>query len=496
MQIKDLINKLIKPEDRSLKIQSIRAAFWSFLGKGGSHFFRMVGSLILTRILFPEAFGLMATATVFLTMVQLFSDTGTHTAIIQNPRGAEPEFLNTAWIIKLCRGGILFLVMCAVALPFARFYNQPELNGILLVMAFSPLILGFENPALALFIKEFRTEKQVGLELGTQVLGLASSIVLAMILRSVYALTIGLVLSSLYRVVGSYVMVSYRPRLKWNKEMGIEIFHFGKFIFFNTMIMWALINADILFLGKLLDMDSVAFYNLGKNLGDMVALFCTQIVLQSYLPAVSSVADDLPRVTKIYRRTVTFFLAVALPASMVLALFSHDLIRLLYDPRYQMAYISMFWLALSGIFRTIGLVSGTTFVAMGKPVFETVSMGFGVVLIFIFIPLGTKLAGLWGGACGVASALAVTAAAESFCLNRAFKFPFKIILRPWAQAIFITSIITGIFLILRPWLSSERLYSMPFLILMGFLGLALSGGVFVFLEGRHPFQDEGDRRTS
>lgn len=492
MQIKDLIGKLIKPQEHSLKIQSIRAAFWSFLGKGGSHFFRMVGSLILTRVLFPEAFGLMATATVFLTMVQLFSDTGIHTAIIQNPRGADPEFLNTAWIIKLGRGVILFLIVCACAIPFARFYNQPELKNILYVIAFSPLILSLENPALALFIKDFRTEKQVGLELGTQVLGLTSSIVLAIIMRSVYALTIGLVLSSVYRVVGSYIIVSFRPRLKWNKEMGLEIFHFGKFIFFNTMITWVLINADILLLGKLLGMDTVAFYNLGKNLGDMVALFCTQIVLQSYLPAVSSVADDLPRVMKIYRRTVTFFLAVAIPASMVLALFSHDLIRLLYDPRYQMAYVSMFWLALSGVFRTIGLVSGTTFVAMGKPVFETVSMGFGVVLMFICVPLGAKLAGLWGGAFGVAVALALTTAAESLCLIKSFKFPLKIILRPWGQAVFVASVITGVFLTLRPWLSSERLYSIPFLVLIGFIGVAISGGIFVFLEGVHPFQDEGE----
>jgi O-antigen/teichoic acid export membrane protein len=495
-KIRELLQRLIKPESRSLKIQSIRAAFWSFLGRGGSHFLRMVGSLILTRLLFPEAFGLMATATVFMNMLQLFSDTGTHTAIIQNPQGAEPKFLNSAWIINLCRGGILFLVMCAMAWPFARFYNQPELKEILFIMALSPLILGFENPAVALLIKNFRTEKQVTLEIGAQTLGLASSIVLAVILRSVYALAIGLVLSSSYRLLGSYVVVPYRPKLAWNKEMGLEIFHFGKFIFLNTMITWIAVNGDILLLGKLLDMDSVGFYNLGKNLGGLVAFFCTYIVLQSYLPAVSSVADDLSRVMRIYRRTVTFFLAVALPVSMVLAFFSQDLIRLLYDPRYQMAYISMFWLSLSGIFRTIGLVSGTTFVAMGKPIFETFSMGFGVVLIGILIPLGTRLAGLSGGARGVALALALVAVAESFYLIRGFKFSLKIVFRPWLQAILVMSVISGVFLLLRPWLSSERLYSMPFLVLMGILGIAVSGGAYLLLEGRHPFRDEGGSEVS
>ena len=75
-------------------------------------------------------------------------------------------------------------------------------------------------------------------------------------------------------------------------------------------------------------------------------------------------------------------------------------------------------------------------------------------------------------------------------------FPFKIILRPWGQAIFVTSVIVGLFLILRPWLSSERFYSIPFMMVMGVIGVALSGAVLVFLEGFHPFRDEGEANDS
>ena len=244
---------MIKPQENSLKLQSMRAAFWSILGKGGSHVVRMAGSLILTRILFPEAFGLMATATVVLNMIQLFADTGVRAAIIQNPRGGETEFLNTAWIISICRGGLLFLIVTGLSWPMAYFYNQPDLKGLLFVMAFSPLLLGFENPALALFIKKFRVEKQVAFELGTQILGLITSIILSYIYRSVYALAFGTSISAVYRVAGSYMIQNFRPGFRWNRELGAEIFNFGKYIMLNTMITWAATNVDLMMIGKLLD---------------------------------------------------------------------------------------------------------------------------------------------------------------------------------------------------------------------------------------------------
>lgn len=491
MRAKEIFQTLIKPQEHSLKIQSIRAAVWSILGKGGGHLLRMVGSLIFTRILFPEAFGLMATATVALTMVNLFSDTGVKTAIIQNPRGAEPEFLNTAWIISISRGGLLSIILFCLANPLSQFYNEPNLKGILFIMAFNPLILGFESPSLSLFIKKFRVEKQVAFELVTQLLGLTSSIVLAIILRSVYALAIGVVLTSFYRTLGSYIVTRYRPVLSWNREAGSELFHFGKYIFLNTMVTWVVLNADILLIGKFLGMDTLGFYNLGKNFSYLVMTFCLQIVSQAYLPAVSSVSNDLTRVIRIYEKTATFFLAVAIPASMILVLFSHDIIKLFYDPRYESAYISMFWLSLAGIFHCKGTISGTTFIAMGRPVLQTITMTIGIIATFSFLLFGIKIGGLSGAAIGMSSSLIFIAIVESVFLVLRMEFPYRIVLRPWLLSIPVISVISGLFLLLRPWLASEDLYNIPFMFVMGLLGMAVSGGMYILLEGPQPYRDEG-----
>ena len=64
---------------------------------------------MLTRLLFPEAFGLMALIQTFMIGLAMFSDLGIGPAIIQSDRGEDPDFLNTAWVMQILRGICLWL---------------------------------------------------------------------------------------------------------------------------------------------------------------------------------------------------------------------------------------------------------------------------------------------------------------------------------------------------------------------------------------------------
>lgn len=484
-----IINLILKPQEHSLKLQSLRAAVWSFLEKGCSHALRIIGSLILTRILFPEAFGIMATSHIVIVMVQLFTDVGIKTAIVQNPKGAQSEFLDTAWVICLIRGVFLALIIMLLAWPLSLYYNQPEIKGILIILALSPLFLGFENPAIMVLIKKFRVEKKVALELTSQPLGLLSTIILAYLMQSVYALAIGTSLSSLYRVVGSFIVDPYRPRLRIDRTFGLEIFHFGKFIFINTLVSFTAMNIDILMIGKMLPMKDLGLYSLGKNIGQLVWIVCLQIFVQSYMPAVSSVYNDLPRIIRMYKRSVTLILALTIPLSMVFALFSHDIIQILYDPRYQDASISMLWFSISGIFLVFIAINTNTFIAMGKPVYETMAMAAGTLFIFVLIPAGTNLYGLHGAAAGMCVSIVIIAVAQTINLKRAFGFPLSTLFHPWFQILIVTASVSCIHYLLSPLLSSSSLLNLPFMFIMGIIALIVSISLYLLWEGVHPFRD-------
>ncbi len=145
-------------------------------------------------------------------------------------------------------------------------------------MGISPFILGFSNPALPLLVKKFRVEKQIGMELSAQLIALITTIVLAAILNTVYALAIGYSISAFYRMLASYIVIKYRPRFSWDKEAGQELFHFGKFIFINTIITAIASQLDIILIGKMLDMKNLSFYNIGLNFGNLVLMLFLPII--------------------------------------------------------------------------------------------------------------------------------------------------------------------------------------------------------------------------
>ena len=113
--------------DEGIFARAMRSSAWTIFGFVASQGIRFGSNLILTRLLFPEAFGMMALVTVAMVGLSNFSDMGTAPSIAYNPRGDDPSFLDTAWTLHVVRGVLLWLAACALAWPFARFYGEPML---------------------------------------------------------------------------------------------------------------------------------------------------------------------------------------------------------------------------------------------------------------------------------------------------------------------------------------------------------------------------------
>ncbi len=485
------LGRILTHDGASLKMRSLRAASWTIMGRGCGEALRFISNLVLTRLLFPEAFGLMATVTTVLAMIQLLSDTGVRLSIIQSPKGASPDYLNSAWVISIGRGFILFVFMLAVTWPVASYYGQPDLKGLLLLLSFGIAISGFENPGLALLVKDLHIHKQVRYELVTQILGMVTTISLAFALRSVWALAIGSLCVTIYKTAGSYIAHPYRPRFTRDREAMRELYHFGKFILLNTMVAFLANNLDRLMMGKLLTMDMLGCYSIAITMGTMVEMVLIQISNQSYFPAVSSVQRDFQRTMRIYGRTAAFAVALATPVLMVLCLLSKDIVGILYDSRYQLTSVALFWISLRGVFGVISVIQSGTFFALGKIWCSTVPMAVGFVAVLLLLPPGAGRYGFQGVCIAVFVSGVLISIAESILLGKVFHYPFRVVLKPWLQTLATGGAITLIFILLKPFLATQRFHNIPFIIIMALLGLLVSAALLVAFEGTHPFRDMG-----
>ena len=244
----------------------------------GQNGIRLVGNLILTRILFPEAFGLMALVTVVLVAAVSFSDVGIYPAILQHKRGNDPAFLNTAWTMQIIRGVILCVTIIFLAEPLSRFYDAPQLANLLLVSAFVPLIQGFTATRFATARREIQLERIVVLELSAQLMGILVMISLSLWLQSVWGLVIGtLVRPTVIAILSHVVLSGARNRLEFEREALFALTGFGKYIFFATLASFFVQEGDRAVLGKYVTLDELALFNIGFFLASVPRLFTNAI---------------------------------------------------------------------------------------------------------------------------------------------------------------------------------------------------------------------------
>ena len=158
--------------DGSLRSRASRAGSWSVFGDMVSQALRLGGNLILTRLLFPEAFGLMAIVQSVLVGVALVSDIGVESSIIRSEQGRRGTFLNTAWTMQIIKGVFIWLVICMLAPVAASFYQEPMLANIMPVVGFSSVINGLVSTKYHLALRELLLKRRVMIEVGSYLFGL------------------------------------------------------------------------------------------------------------------------------------------------------------------------------------------------------------------------------------------------------------------------------------------------------------------------------------
>ena len=102
-------------------------AIWTVAGFGLIQVIRLATSVVLTRLLAPELFGIMVVVNSLRTGIELLTDFGIGQNIIYNRDAENPEFYNTAWTIQSIRGVLLWLIACAATVPVAHYYQAPIL---------------------------------------------------------------------------------------------------------------------------------------------------------------------------------------------------------------------------------------------------------------------------------------------------------------------------------------------------------------------------------
>ncbi|MDJ0674961.1 MAG: oligosaccharide flippase family protein [Calothrix sp. MO_167.B42] len=388
----------------SLKKRAIFATIWTLFTNFAGQLMRFIANLILTRLLVPEYFGLMALVHTFISGLAMFSDIGIGPSIIRHKRGDDPDFLNTAWTLQVLRGFGLWLITLLITWPVATFYKEPKLLLLIPVIGLNVVIDGFKSTGIFTLNRHLLRGKLTRFELvGVGVKNIVT-ISWAWLNPTVWALIGGSFVSGLVDLVRSHKLVpEITNRFTWDEDAVQELVSFGKWIFISTAMTFLAMQSDRLILGKLFSLEMLGVYTVAFTLADLPKLIFGSLSGNVIFPIISKFAE-LPRESlraKILPKR--WLLLVGMGFCVAVLVFCGDfLILALYDQRYNDAAWMLPILAL-GIWPYLLMqLSGPTLLAVGKPIYLAWGNFLKFTYMLFVLPLAFSYMGLLGAVIAIA----------------------------------------------------------------------------------------------
>lgn len=392
----------------SLRSRVIRAGAWTIAGHVARQILRLGSNLIMTRLLVPEMFGIMALANVLLFGLQLFSDFGLRQNIVQSRRGHDQVFLDTAWAVQILQGLVIGVAALAIAgalhllnqhqwLPATSVYADPALPAVLAVLSINLMINGFESTKLITASRNLVLGRLTLIDLGCQIGGLLLMLAWVYVDRSVWALVAGSLLSTLLKVVlGNIALPGINNRWHWERESLREILGFGKWIIATSILGFLAASGDRLILGGLIDTATLGLYSIAFFMIGALRDAFGRLIGDVAFPALSEVAREQPALLKeTYYKLRQPIDMVTLLACGLLFTAGHLVVRLLYDNRYLPVGHMLEILAVS-LFEIRYAVAIQCFIALGKPKLMIPVIGIQVIALYAAMPLVFAAYGMEG----------------------------------------------------------------------------------------------------
>ena len=300
---------------------------------------RLASSLVLTRILRPEAYGVVTVLLSVMFVVEMLADLGITVFIVREPNVEEPRYLNTAWTMRLVRAVSNGLVVFLFAPAIASLYHVPDLVTPLRVFALWFLFGGLESMSFPLAVRHGQARLQMYSELISTLFASLFSVIYCYYSRDYWGMVYGILLNrALTTLMSFHFYPQFRPKLQFDRLAARAIFRYTRLTVPSGILTLLLTQFDKVAFLRLFDLRLLGVYALGVNLAtpieSVIGTVCHMVL---YPRCAHDARTDPANLSRNYytRNTRLFASILVLPAGVGGA--ASLLIATLYDPRYASA---------------------------------------------------------------------------------------------------------------------------------------------------------------
>lgn len=340
-------------QDKPLKKIVGRAGVWLVARQLVLRGLPLIQFIILANILTPADFGLYAIAMLVFGFVEAVTYLGFGHALIQR-QSVETHHFNTLFIMNFLRGVLVSAFILAVAGSVSRFFNSPESEQLVSMIAVLPIINGLYNPAIIMFQKELNMKQEFLLHVISAAVGFSVSIVLAVHGVGAAALIIGLAIQASVQLLCTYTLHSFRPRVQFTASAFYEMFDFGKWLFLAQGMKYLSVNLPSWTIGRYVGVEPLGLYSVATRFGQTLVSEFTSIISVLAFPLFSKMQSEKKQLSETYLLTQRVCVTGAFLLSSVVIACAEPFVRLVLGPEWVSATSMIAPLAVFAATQSIG----------------------------------------------------------------------------------------------------------------------------------------------
>lgn len=338
---------------------------WRFAERCGAQLVQFVVSIVLARLLEPEAYGTISLILVFTTILNVFIDSGMGNALIQKKNADNLDF-STVFFFNVCVCTMLYFVMFFSAPAIAKFYKDTSLVPVIRVLSLTLVISGVKNVQQAYVSRTMQFKRFFFATLGGTIGAAIVGIIMAYYGLGVWALVFQQIFNATVDTVILWVTVKWRPKWMFSIRRLKGLFSYGWKLLASSLLDTVYNNVRQLIIGRMYSTSDLAYYNRGKQFPDLLIANINSSIDSVLLPTMSKEQDDAERIKEMTRMAIKTSTYIMAPLMMGLAFCGAPFIRVVLTEKWIACLPFMRIFCITSMFYPIHTANLNAIKAMGR----------------------------------------------------------------------------------------------------------------------------------
>lgn len=370
----------------NLNNKILKATKWSAITEIVAKLITPITSMVLARLLTPDAFGVVATLTMIISFAEIFTDAGFQKYLVQHEFKDDEDRVqstNVAFWSNLIMSLVIWLIIGLFSEPLATMVGNPGLGNVLTIACVSIPLAAFSSIQMALYKRDFDFKTLFKVRIVGICIPLFVTIPLAFLLKNFWALVIGTIASNLVNAVLLTVYSKWKPSLYYSFSKLKEMFSFTIWSMFEAVSIWLTSYVDIFIVGVYLNEYYLGLYKTSTTIVGQIMALITSVTTPILFSSLSRLQNDEDEFRKLFFGFQKIVSLLVIPLGVGIFCFSNLITEILLGSQ---------WVEASGFIGLWGLTSSLTIIlshyssevyrAKGRPKLSALAQWLHIIILW------------------------------------------------------------------------------------------------------------------